>query len=181
MNKNLVVGLVIGGTSAAASGLVWLGSKIERLVKKIGMSLDELAKSESNDISEALIERSVERAAQRRVDAFARDVDAKAMSEMKSEIRKEAKKAVESAFEDAKNAVEHEIASQVAALDHQALRKAVIEDAKRATMQKLDGSLDDILKGFSDDLDRVKKIHTSIAEALSRDKDPGRELTFRVG
>ena len=179
MNKNLITGIVMTG-SAIGMGLIgWFGRKLSKLTNKVGMAVNDLASAEVNDIRQELIERSVEKAARQEVKKYAHDAGQEAVNGIRKEVKDQVKRAVDDAFDQVKASVEKEVSEQVANLDHHALRKDITEQAKKKVLEKLDGSLDDILKDFSDDLNRVKKIHTSIADALSERK-PSKEIHFNL-
>jgi hypothetical protein len=165
------------GISIAAG---YLGNRLHKLTKKVGMAVEDLAGKESKDISQELIERSVEKAAKQEVKRYAADAASEALSNVRTEVKTQVKQAVSAAFDEMKTAVEEEITKQVSNIDHKALQKDVTEKAKEKILEKFDGNLDDILKDFSDNLDRVKKIYTSISDTLS-ERDSGKEIRFKVG
>lgn len=180
MNKNLITGIVVT-SSAIGMGLIgWFGRKLSKLTKKVGMAVDDMAKTEAKDIQQELIERSVEKAAKQEVRKYAEQASNEALQSVKSEVKMQVRKSVDEAFDDLKKSVEDEIADQVANIDHHALQKDIVDKAKKKILEKFDGSLDDVLKDFQDDLNRVKKIHTSISDILmDRDNDKG--LRIRLG
>lgn len=180
MYEKLIAAAVGIGSVAAVGAAGYLGRKLHNLTKKVGKTVDDLAKAEEKDIQDELVELSVRKAAERKVDRYAREAASQALAEVRSEVKNQVKNAVSAAFDDVKTSVEKEISSQVSAIDHHALKKDVTEQAKKMILEKFDGNLDDILKDFSDNLDRVKKIYSSISDTLSERKD-GKEIRLNIG
>lgn len=180
MKEKFIVGIVALGTSAVVGGAAYVGRKVRDMAKKVGMSISELANAEVKDIQREMVEQSVQHAADREVRKYAKDAANEALSGVKAEVRSQVKKAVNEAFDDMKKSVEDEISTQIAAIDHTALRKDVTEQARKKILDKFDGNLDDILSDFSDNLDRVKKIYTSISDTLTK-RDSDHEIRFKVG
>lgn len=180
MYSKILVGLAVGGAAAVTSGFVYLGKKVHQVTQKLNMSLRDISEASTDDIKEDVIERAVQQAAYKKVDKYAKDAECAAMNELRSQIKAQTKIAVDSAFNDIEAEVQKEISSQVANLDHQALKKQIMKEAKEKVLEKFDGSLDDILKDFSDDLNRVKKIHASIADALSMEKKESKTVSFNL-
>ena len=180
LNDHTVKAILAGGAVAVTAGAAYLGRKLSKLTKKVGMSIEDLAKAESKDIHQEIIERSVEKAAKQEVRRYAQDGANDALRTVKLEVQSQVKAAVNEAFDQLKASVEAEITAQVAAIDHQALKRDVTEQAKKKIIEKFDGNLDDILRDFSDNLSRVKKIYSSISETLS-ERGSGKEISFKVG
>lgn len=175
------IGYLVGGSVAVVCGVTaYIGRKLNKLAKKVGMSIDDLAKAEATDIRQEMIERSIEKAAGREVRKYAQEASDEALRGIKAEVKRQVKTAMDESFDELKSTVEEEIVKQASAIDHQALKKDVTEKAKAKILEKFDGNLDDILKDFSDNLDRVKKIYTSISDTLS-ERDSGKEIRFKVG
>lgn len=182
MTEKFVKYIVVGASGVVTLAAGYLGAKLGKLSKKVGMAVEDLATAEAKDIQRELIEKSVEKAAKQEVRRYANDAASEALSSVRTEVKNQVKKAVNDAFDDMKTAVEDEISKQVAAIDQKALQKDVTEQAKKKILEKFDGNLDDILSDFSDNLDRVKKIHDRLADALmDRNQDNGKEIRFRVG
>lgn len=180
MYEKMIVGAVAAASAAVVGVAGYFGRKMHKLTKKIGMTVDDMAKAEEKDIQQELIERSVQKAADREVNKFAREAASEALSSVRGEVKAQVKKAVTEAFDDMKTAVEGEITAQIATMDHKALQKDVTEQAKKKILEKFDGSLDDILSDFSDNLDRVKKIHDRLADALMGEKKNGKEIRLNI-
>lgn len=180
MTEKAIKIIVVGAGAGITAGAAYLGRKLHNLAKKVGMAVEDLAKAEKGDIQQELIEKSVERAARQEVKRYAADAANEALNSIRSEVKAQVKKTVDETFSELKAAVQDEVTSQVANIDHRALQKDVTEQAKKKILEKFDGNLDDILKDFSDNLDRVKKIYTSISDTLS-ERDTGKEIRFKVG
>lgn len=183
MNPKWIMGLVLGGASAVTAAVLWCANKVNKMTQKIGVALNDLSDASVKDIQEVLVERSVEKAASRRVDSFARDAENKAVNEMRAQITKAAKEAVESAEGEIVAAVKKEIVDQVAAIDHQALRKEVKKEAKEKAMSKLEDLLNEVQEDFSADLTHVKNIHKAMTDAWMspEKKNEGKGVTFTIG
>lgn len=179
MYEKAIVAAITLSSAVAVGAAGYFGRKLHKLTKKIGLTVDDLAKAEEKDIQQELIEQSVQKAAERKVDRYAKEAASEALATVRTEVKNQVQAAVNSAFNDVKASVEKEISTQVAAIDHKALQKDVSEQAKKMIIEKFDGNLDDILKDFSDNLDRVKKIYTSISDTLSERKN-GKEIRLNI-
>ena len=170
MTEKMISGVIAVAAVAVVGAAGYVGRKLTKLTKKIGMSMDELTDATKQDIQDSLIEGAVQKAANHEVSRYAREAASEALRSVRGEVKVQVKKTVEDTFTDLEKAVKDEVTAQVAAIDHKALQKDVTEEAKKKILEKFDGNLDDLLKDFSDNLDRVKKIYTSISDTLSERK-----------
>lgn len=178
---NKIIGAIVIGTGAVLTTAVgYLGCKLRKLANNVGMSVSEMEEASKKDIQEAMIEKAVKNAAEIKTEHYIHMAGNRVTKEALDTIQTEVRKSVDEAKVKVESQVEGRITEQVANLDIDSLKKTVRERAEKKVIEKFDGKLDDILKDFSDNLDRVKKIYTSIADTLTP-KDSGKEISFKVG
>lgn len=174
------------GLAGFAAGLVGVGyaigtkSKINQVNEKLDRSIDILSKDVkidciSQDIVNKAVEKAVDTEAKLAVTKAIRDVNDCVRLDMKSQISS----AVSAEYLNLKEKVLKEMTEKVSKIDVNQLKADVIEAAKEQVAEKLDGSMDDILEKFNDDLKNVSKIYKSIANTMTGTN--GREMTFRIG
>ena len=168
-----------------AAGIVGLGyaikslDKINQIKDVVDRATNELSDNIHVDVSEALIERAVNKVASEQVSTMV----VKATNEIKhticADIRSKVDHAVSEAYSDIKKSVSEEISKQVGKVSIDGIRNEVIERAKEAAAEKFDEELDEILEKFNGDLNNVSKIYRSIANTFTRpENDKG--FTFRL-
>lgn len=182
------IGMIIGlgGLAYAA----WSAKKQDDLAKKLDLSIEELAKKTPVDISDEMVNKAVQTATDREVKAAVHDaaksVKVAANETLTAEINKEV-----GAYKDTiKLQVTEELTRQVALIDEGTARAEVIKRAEDKVVQKLDGSLDNVLNEAREEcrrrLNSVTKSWESIADwaetLLPRrnSSSSGSGMTFRV-
>ena len=93
------------------------------------------------------------------------------ISDIETRIKMDVASAISAEQTKIQESVKKEIEKKVSRIDIDDLRREVVAEAKEAAAEKLDGSLDDILEKFNDELHSVSKIYSSIAKAIARDRD----------
>lgn len=176
--KNLGLLGVLFGVGAIGYA-VYVTNKMNRLADKLDTTVDDLSKDVELDVSDALVERAVEKAVDREVSISVRNATASVTRDIKSDIRREVKASVDAAYSDIKDGVKKEVERQVGNIDISDIRKEVVEKGKQAALEKLNGSLDEILDKFNTDLHNVSRIYESIASRMTRD-DSKKETVFKI-
>lgn len=151
-------------------GMIYEAVKAHKFAKKVGMAVDEMKDATKTDIQEAIIERAVQDAAEREIARYVRLAGKEAMDRTKDQIRKRVKAEVEKSFGDISESVAREVSRQVSNIDRVALQRKIEEQAKQQIMEKFNGSLDNILGDFNQNLENTKKIYQSIADSISKPK-----------
>ena len=205
MNEKLIVACVGFGAAALTAGCGYLANKVRKLTKKLDMTVKELEDTEAKDISKELIEKSVQKAADREVNRYAKAAADESLASIKKEVNCQVEKAVDSALDRIEKDVSDEISDQVAKIDEHALQKRVTEQAEKKILNKFDHALEekvdefedklnDKMNGFktkidgligtaSDSINLIKEVHDRVAGALSYEKnrDSGKEIKFSLG
>lgn len=181
-NSDALVGLI-----GVAAGLIGIGyamgthSKMAKISENLDRSIEELASNTPVDIPNDMIERAVEKAVAYEVKqavAKAKDV---VIVDVKRDIHKQVSDAVESEYRDMKDLVLEELTNEAAKIDVKRVRADVERAAKEHALEKFDDNLDDILKGFSEQLNNTSKIYSSIADTMTGYKSANRETVLRIG
>ena len=145
--------------------------KLNDISDKLDKSIDELSDNVSVDIPDCMIDRAVEQAVEREAKTAVKTATDRVVSDLESKIKMEVSSAVADERTKIQESVKKEIEKKVSRIDIDDLRREVVAEAKEAAAEKLNGSLDDILEKFNDELHSVSKIYSSIAKAIARDRD----------
>lgn len=182
------IGVVIGlgGLAYAA----WQKKKQDDLAKKLDLSIEELTKKTSIEVSNAMVEKAVQTATDREVKAAVHDAAKSVKTTANETLSVEVKKAVDEAKDTITAEVGEAISKQVALIDEGAARAEVVKRAEEKVLKKFDGSLDNVLNEARDEcrrrLNSVTKSWESIADwaetLLPRrnNSSSGTGMTFRV-
>ena len=175
-----VLGLIIG-----AAGLVWAGYvaiKCNKIADKVGMSVDDIAKSSNIQIQDSMVNQAVQTA----VDRTARDLVEKAsqsaVKAVTNDIHSQVSKVVEEAYSDVKEAVKTRLEGQIGDINIDRVRREIVNEGKEkaarifgeslneirdSAKSKFEDELNGILNRHNNELDSVSKIYSSIADAMS--------------
>lgn len=184
MNKTWlsILGLAFAGGLGVAG---WQLAKINKLLKKVGLSFDKLVdeteKEITDDVRQETIEAAIEQAVERKTEKALREAKSDALNQLKNDIRKQVGDAVRLEEKDIRERVSDEIADRVSKIDEEALKQKVTEKAEKEIMRRFDGSLNGVLSDFNRSLGNVAKIYENIAGTLSKDGgSSGREIKFTL-
>lgn len=183
MNNTFYKILGLGGIAAGLIGVGYaLGTrkKLNDISDKLDKSIDELSDSVEVDIPQSMIDKAVERAVDREVQYEVKSATVKAVSDVKQDIHKEISRSVNAAYSDVKGSVTEELRKQVARVDINEAKREVIRDAKETASQKFESSLDEILEKFNGDLNNISTIYRSIATAITKNNDSGKDITLKL-
>jgi hypothetical protein len=165
------------GVVGAAVGLIGVGyalatrSKMAKISENLERSIDDLASRTPVDIPASMIERATEKAVAAEVKlAVSKATDA-AMAEIKRDVHKQVSDAVEGEYSTLKETVLKELTDEASKIDMKRVRSDVEAAAKKIAIEKFDDNLDDILKGFSENLENTSKIYKSIADTMSKSSE----------
>ena len=145
--------------------------KLNDISDMLDKSIDELSDNVSVDIPDCMIDRAVEHAVNRETEIAVKKATDRVISDIETRIKMDVASAVSDERTKIQESVKKEIEKKVSRIDIDDLRREVVAEAKEAAAEKLDGSLDDILEKFNDELHSVSKIYSSIAKAITRDRD----------
>ena len=150
---------ITGGTVVVSVGVL---AFFDYRKKKIS----EIAKNLSVDIPEKVLNRAIDIAV---TDACNREIESGkriAIAAVKDEIKSQVKKTVDKETDKLKPKVEDEINRQIKRIDIDDVRKDVISEAKDKVARKFENDLDDILDKHNEELDKITRIYSSIADKL---------------
>lgn len=154
-----VIFAIGGGTVVASVGVLaffdYRKKKISEIAKNLQVDIPEKVLSQAIDIAVA--------------DACNREIATGrriAMDTVTSDIRKEVKKAVDKEYSDFKPKVREEMERQVKRIDVDDIRREVVSEAKDKVARKFENDLDDILDKHNEELDKITRIYSSIADKL---------------
>ena len=183
MMEKVLVPVAIGvGTVLIGIG-GWVASKVNKMAKKLDLSVKELDAATVQDIQQAMVEDAANNAAETKVGDYVRRARNDIMDTAKAELKSEVSTAVTAAKKDIHDKVAGEISDQAAKIDMDELKKTVRARAEEKVLSKFDGNLQDILDKFSGNLGQIQRIYGSIADSLGKNssKDNDNRVTFSIG
>lgn len=170
-----------------AMGLLGIGygiamhTKLYKISDRLDKSIDELAGGMEIDIPKALIDQAVEKAVAAEAKTAVTRATGEVIGEMKRDIRDKVTLAVDKEYDAIKDKVLQEVTEAASKIDVARVRRDVEQAAERAAQEKFDDNLDEILRKFNENLSNTSRIYSSIAGAMVKGTEPGKELVFRVG
>lgn len=160
MNTNTIGGiLAVAGMGAAVAYTVWNQNQIKK-------SIDKMTGKVNVDINDPYIKEVVDRAVDREVSSRISSASRTAIDAIRSDMEKEVKRNVSTAYSELKTDVKKEMQRQVKDISVDGIRREVIEEAKKAAVDKFKDDMDVILKGYNSDLENIRKIYANIAKTL---------------
>lgn len=166
MNK--LVWVAVGSAVAAAGSMivsVYTTVKQYRLSKKIRKSLGDIEEMSADKITDNLIEKAVNKSADKKVAEHLAQMDSQVLREARAELSAEARKAVEKHSADIRRKAAEETARQVENLDIEALKRRVCDQAEKHALEKFDDCLDDIAQGYKEQMENSRKLYDKILKA----------------
>lgn len=151
-------------------------TKLAQVSKRLDKSIEDLAKNTDIDISEELINQAVEKAAATEAKKAVEKATSEALAELKRDIHTNVSEAVENAYDGIKDEVLKKATEAAAKIDVARVRR----DVEKAAVTKYECNLDDILDKFNDNLSNTAKIYSSIAGAVTRPTETGKEVVFKL-
>lgn len=165
--ENKAVYILCAGCVAVVGYALYATHKANKVMKKVDLTLDEVAKNVDVDISDNVIQAAVDRTVRTvTIERVKKAVD-KAVTDVEKDISKQISEAVKEQYNDIRSDVKKELEKQVSELSVESIRNEVISKAKQAAVEKFQNDLDSVLESYNKDLNNVGKIYSSIAESLA--------------
>lgn len=183
---NFDANIFIGGLGFIV-GLVGVGyaigtrSKLAKISERLNTSIDVLADTVEIDISEELINRAVEKAANTAVKGALAKATNEAVDEARHRIRREVVSAIDKEYETIRDSVLRETNAAASKIDVNKVRRDVEKAAEKMALDKFDANLDGILAKFNNDLDNTAKIYSTIKSTMIPATNSNREFVVKLG
>ena len=181
MNKLVII--AAGAVAVAVSSVVMSIATMAKS-RKIGNQIEEavgkVEKMSSEEIQDELIRKAVEKSADKKVGRYMADTEDAILRTARKDLEIQARNAVVNSANEIRESAAKEIATQVAMLDIEQLKRRVCDQAEQHIMQKFDHCLDDSAKKFQDQLENTRKIYDAVARATS-DKNRKDSGDFGIG
>lgn len=181
-SNNSIINTVIG-----IAGLIGIGyaisthNKMTKVSKRLELTIDQLAEDMTIDIPQTMVEKAVEKAVHTEAKKAVEKATAEALAELRRDIRANVTAAVDKEYETIKDSVLKETAVAASKINVDRVRRDVEAAAEKMALEKFEVNLDGILDKFNDNLSNTSKIYSSIAGAMVRPAESGKEVVFRVG
>lgn len=158
-----LISVVISAATAGASlaYAFFQKKKLDDISEKLGRKIDEIADNADIDISADIIERATEKAIEKKT--------AETANLVHKQIEEEVSKKVNAQYQDIKKEVTDELMVKVTQIDLDELKDDVMENSKELVAQKIESSMDSILRDYKSQLTRIAKAFTSGIGARSTD------------
>ncbi len=180
MNKQFVqLGLMAGGTLVVGVVAAFWG-KLDNLAKKLDTSVNGLKDVTTDKIKDTIIEKAVKEAADEQVTGIVMKVQNDVMTSAKEKLNDEVRRAVKEAQNEIQSTVSERISKEAELIDIEDLRKVVRKKAEDRIVNKFDGSLDDLLGKFNENLGNVQRIYGGIANAIGSANKATKEIKFSL-
>ena len=172
MRINLeTVGKVLSVVSAVGGVVVAIISQrqLNETAELVGTTVKELSDLQEMDVKEEIVNRAIEKSVDKQVEKITSRVYDRVYNETLRKATKWVEDNVQALYSSISESVTKKIATEVAKIDQEKLKKEVTAQAKEIIIEKFDGQLDDQLVEFNKNLENVGKIYQSIAQRM----DPG--------
>lgn len=177
--KTLVLGCLAG------AGLIFgLAAYVDtrRMAKAINSGIEKVQSLTSVDVSKAVIETAVKKAADREVERAANQIANRSMDMMNREISQRVNDAVREHYGSLSKTVKEALTKKAQEIDITKLREDVVESAKEAIADKFDAKLDGLLEDYNKNLENVGKIYQSIANSMTGASEKAKQtVTLGLG
>lgn len=172
MNKLVVmtIGAVATAVVSVTMSVVTM-AKDYKLKKSLQKGLNKIDVMTDEQIADAMVEKAVAKAADRKVDRYMADTEDAVLRTARKDLEIQARNAVVKSANEIRDSASAEIARQVAMLDIEQLKKRVCDQAEQHVVTKFDRCLDDSLKKFQDQLDNTRKIYDGLSRAMAEKGD----------
>ena len=180
VNKVLVT---LGGAFVAAVAVA-LGVDIyghHKVAKKVGLSVDQMAKATTGEISSAMLEKAVQKAADEMTGSYLRSIKNDIIDDARSKLAEEARKAVKESSAIVEAEVRDKICDEASKINMDELKKSVRDKAEARVLDKFNGNLDDLLGKYNDSLSNIQKIYGGIADAIAKTNNNSNALRLSIG
>ena len=177
-SKTELFTIIVGGiVSAVSIGYAWAMKKRAKTAEEIAeKKIDQMFEDGKIDIRQSVIDNSVERAIEKKTGRYLDTsikttcdrVADKCETKIHDAINERAKNVVDEEFKTASEKARNEIDRQVREIDIKGLKRDIRESAEKKMVEKLDGSMDDILDTFNKNLNNVSSIYKSIADNFGK-------------
>ena len=175
--KDIFLGcLAIAGFGFGIYGAV----QCHRMASMVKAGVSKVNELTSVDISQAIIEDAVTKAADRETERAVRQVVNRTVQNMGEEVSRRVKAAVSEQYGTLSKTVKAEIAKKAADIDMDVLREEATERAKEMIEENFGDKLDYLLATYNKNLENVGTIYQSIADSMTANKAKS-GVTLNVG
>lgn len=143
--------------------------QVKETAELIECSVKDLSEMDTIKVKEEIVDQAIADAVERKVDQITGKVYDNVRAETQRKATAKVNSTVEALYSEIEKDVTKKIASEVAKIDQEKLKKEITAQAKEIIVEKFDGQLDDQLVEFNKNLENVGKIYQSIAQRM----DPG--------
>lgn len=169
--------IILGALGVFGIGYgVAMRTKMAKVSERLDKSIDDLAGNTDIDISDDVVNLAVTKAADTAAKTAVEKATNDALEALKKDIRLAVSDAVEKEYENIKDEVLKKATEAAAKIDVARVRR----DVERAAVTKYEANLDDILARFNDNLSNTSKIYSSIASAITRPTETGKEVVLKL-
>ena len=165
VGKVLEVVCVVGGVAVA----LFSRKQVKETAELIDCSVKELSDMDTIEVKEEIVNQAIEKSVDKQVEKITSKVYQRVYNETLRRATEWVDSTIKGLYSSISEKVTKQVATEVAKIDQEKLKKDVTVQAKQIIVEKFDGQLDDQLVEFNKNLENVGKIYQSIAQRM----DPG--------
>lgn len=173
--KNLNLGTELSGLGGlGVLGLIGMGIyavvktvQLDKLAKKLDMSLEELEKKTPVEVEQGVVDKAIDAAVTREVRREVRETSKRVGDDIRKDMDTQVRAAVKEQYDDISDQVTAKIAEEVANINEAALQKKVEKRAEEMVIRKLDHSTDGAIAKMNNGLASIVGIYNGMGKAIS--------------
>lgn len=167
LNKNdILAGLIISGFAATIIYAIDCANKMRTISNRLNMTVKDLVDGVNINVSETLINESVEKEVKKEVKYQVEKAANKAAADIVSSYKSEIINVVEEEFENQKDEVGRSLRKKIEDIDLRELKREVVREAKEDCARKLKKDLEEISDKYTEQIDSMTSIYSTIASKI---------------
>lgn len=159
---SVAVGFGVGLASAAVGTL----ANVNTTCAKLNVTFDDLSKATNVEISDAVVQEAVKKAAYDKANAVCAQAAQNVTVKIQRDMHEVISDYVEDAYKNVKGDVKNQLRQEIGKLNLKEIRKEVIKEAKEKAAEKFEEDLSTIADKYANNLDDVSKIYSTISDSI---------------
>lgn len=154
--------------------------KLNDISDKLDRSIKDLKRDTEIEIADDILSRAIEESVDEQVEQAVNKVSKRIDRELYQKISSDVSAAISAQYSDIKTRVRDEVEKKVGQIDVSGIRREVVERAKNAAVEKLDGSMDDILSDFKNNLQNITKVYESLSSVFKQQNQNSKGINLTL-
>ena len=167
LNKNdILAGAVLSAFAATIIYAIDASRKLKDVSDRLNLAVKDLTSGIDINVSESLINDAVEKEVKKEVKYIVEKAANKAAGDIVSGYKSEIRNVVEDEFTKQKGEVAKSLKAKIDDIDIRELKREVVREAKDATAAKLKKDLEDISDKYTEQIESMTSIYSTIASKI---------------